>query len=520
MATNGADTAAHTSRHEHWSSRLGFILAATGSAVGLGNIWKFPYVTGENGGGAFVLVYLVCIALIGLPIMMAEVLIGRRGQQSPIYSMRAVARAEGASSAWQVIGWSGVVAGFIILSFYSVIAGWSLAYIFEAASGAFVGADAKGIGEIFEGLLGDPVRLLFWHTLFMGMTIFVVAGGVRAGLERAVSVLMPAFFLLMLVLVGYAAVATGKFGEGAAFLFRPDFGKLTGEAILVAMGQAFFSLSLGMGVMLAYGSYLPQGISIGRSVSAICIADTLVALIAGLAIFPLVFAHNLEPGAGPGLVFQTLPLALGQMGGGVFFGALFFLLLVVAGWTSSISILEPTVQWMEERFVMRRVKAALFAGLCAWVLGLATVFSFNLWAEFKRWVEFDFWEKTPFDLLDYLTSNIMLPLGGLLFALFAGWKMARASTREELGVGDGVGFKLWRFLVRYVSPVGIGLVLLHSMGILEPLGVLAAEALDFMKAGSWRWVIFSATVAGAIGFALGVGLSILLDKIPRLRRHI
>nr|VFK61100.1 MAG: neurotransmitter:Na+ symporter, NSS family [Candidatus Kentron sp. TC] len=514
MIKNGADTVTPASRREHWSSRWGFVLAATGSAVGLGNIWKFPYVTGENGGGAFVLVYLTCIALIGLPIMMAEVLIGRRGQRSPIYSMRMVAKAEGVSSGWRVIGWSGVVAGFIILSFYSVIAGWSLAYILEAGSGAFVGVDARGIKEIFGGLLGSPGRLLFWHTIFMGMTIFVVAGGVRAGLERAVSVLMPAFFILMLVLVGYAAVATGKFGEGAAFLFRPDFGKLTGESILVAMGQAFFSLSLGMGVMLAYGSYLPRGVSIARSVSTICIADTMVALIAGLAIFPLVFAHGLEPGAGPGLVFQTLPLALGRMGGGVLFGILFFLLLVVAGWTSSISILEPTVQWMEERFGMRRVGATLLAGMCAWVLGLATVFSFNLWAEFKLW------GKTPFDMLDYLTSNIMLPLGGLLFALFAGWRMARVSTREELGMGDGLGFLLWRFLVRYVSPVGIGLVLLHSLDVLAPMGIWAGEALDFLKAGPWRWVIFSATVAGAIGFGLGVGLSILLDKIPRLRRRI
>lgn len=447
-------------RHENWSSRLGFILAATGSAVGLGNIWKFPYVTGENGGGAFVLVYLACIVLIGLPVMMAEVLIGRRGQRSPIHSMREVALREDTAPGWQVAGWSGVVAGFIILSFYSVIAGWSLSYILEAASGAFVEADVQGIKGIFEGLLGSPGRLLFWHTVFIGMTIFVVAGGVRAGIERAVSILMPTFFILMLVMVGYAAVATETFWEGAAFLFRPDFGKLTGESVLMAMGQAFFSLSLGMGVMLAYGSYLPKTVSIGRSVFAICVADTLVALIAGLAIFPLVFAHGLEPGAGPGLVFQTLPMALGRMGGGVFFGTLFFVLLAVAAWTSSISILEPTVQWMEERFGMRRFGAAVLAGVAAWVLGLATVFSFNLWSEFTLW------GKTPFELLDYLTSNIMLPLGGVLFALFAGWKMSKTSTRDELGVrGNAFGFRAWRFLVRYVSPLGIGLVLLHSLGI-------------------------------------------------------
>ncbi|MBT8420673.1 MAG: sodium-dependent transporter [Gammaproteobacteria bacterium] len=459
MMENNNGTGTRIFHRERWSSRLGFILAATGSAVGLGNIWKFPYITGENGGGAFVLVYLACIFMIGLPIMMAEVLIGRRGQRSPIHSMRFVASKEGASPGWQIVGWSGVMAGFIILSFYSVIAGWSLAYIFEAASGVFVGSNAESVADIFGNLLGSPGRLLFWHTVFMSMTLLVVASGVRAGIERAVSVLMPAFFVLMLVLVGYAAVATNTFGEGVAFLFRPDFSKLSGETVLIAMGQAFFSLSLGMGVMLAYGSYLPESVSIGRSVFTICVADTLVALIAGLAIFPLVFAHGLEPGAGPGLVFQTLPLAFGQMGGGVLFGTLFFILLVVAGWTSSISILEPTVQWMEERFKTRRVTTTLLAGVAAWSLGLATVFSFNVWSGFKLW------DKTLFGLLDYLTSNIMLPLGGLLFALFAGWIMARSSTCEELGMDDYLGYKFWRFLVRYVAPVGIGLVILHSLGI-------------------------------------------------------
>nr|VFJ54266.1 MAG: neurotransmitter:Na+ symporter, NSS family [Candidatus Kentron sp. DK]VFJ55822.1 MAG: neurotransmitter:Na+ symporter, NSS family [Candidatus Kentron sp. DK] len=459
MIGNSNSTGAGGFRHEHWSSRLGFILAATGSAVGLGNIWKFPYVTGENGGGAFVLVYIACIFLIGLPIMMSEALIGRRGQRSPIHSMAIVAKEEGASSGWQIVGWSGVVAGFIILSFYSVIAGWSLAYIFEAASGAFVDSSAETVSAIFGNLLADPARLLFWHTLFMMMTVFVVASGVRSGIERAVSVLMPAFFLLMLVLVGYAAIATDTFGKGLAFLFSPDFSKLSGETVLVAMGQAFFSLSLGMGVMLAYGSYLPKNISIGRSAFIICVADTLVALIAGLAIFPLVFAHGLEAGAGPGLVFQTLPLAFGQMGGGVLFGTLFFILLVVAGWTSSISILEPTVQWMEERFGVSRMITALLAGVAAWLLGIVTVLSFNLWAEFTLW------GKTPFDLLDYLTSNIMLPLGGLLFALFAGWIMTRNATRDELDMDDYLGYKLWRFLVRYIAPVGIGLIMLHSLGV-------------------------------------------------------
>jgi NSS family neurotransmitter:Na+ symporter len=284
--------------HGQWSSRWAFILAATGSAVGLGNIWKFPYITGEYGGGAFVLVYLFCVAIIGIPIMMAEVMLGRRGRQSPINTMRSLAKAEGRHGIWSWIGWMGVLAGFLILSYYSVIAGWGLAYVFRTGSGMMQAADSAGIKEIFGELVSDPEKLLAWHTCFMVLTMVVVARGVKKGLEKAVRFLMPLLLILLLVLVGYA-MNTGHFSEGVEFLFKPDLSKLTGGAILTAMGHAFFTLSLGMGAIMMYGSYLPENTSIARTSIIISIADTAVALLAGLAIFPIVFAFpELTPGAG------------------------------------------------------------------------------------------------------------------------------------------------------------------------------------------------------------------------------
>jgi NSS family neurotransmitter:Na+ symporter len=449
--------------HEYWSSRLGFVLAATGSAVGLGNIWKFPYIAGDNGGGAFVLVYLLCVAAIGVPIMMSEVLIGRRGGQSPMHSYVILARQEGRSRGWQAAGWSAVLASLLILSFYSVIGGWAIAYVLYAAGGIFDGVKADGVDKLFTDFLGRPGELLAWHTLFMVLTIAVVARGVKGGLERAVTVLMPALFILLLLLMVYAALSTGQFGRAAAFLFRPDFDKLSAEAVLAALGQAFFSLSLGAGIIIAYGSYLPKGISIARTATAICFADTAVALLAGLAIFPEVFASDLEASAGPGLIFQTLPIAFGRMPGGSVFGALFFLLLVVAAWTSSISLLEPAVEWMLEHRGIGRQVSAWAVGLVVWVVGIGSVLSFNLWSDVLLF------GRSVFESLDYLASNIMLPLNGLLSAVFAGWIMAKAATEDELAMGAGLGYSHWRFVVRYVAPVAVTTVLLSSSGFLALL---------------------------------------------------
>ena len=461
-----------TSIHGQWSSRLAFILAATGSAVGLGNIWKSPYITGENGGGAFVLVYLLCVCLVGIPVMMAEIMLGRRGRQSPINAMEWLARSEGVSPHWRLLGWSGVVAGFLILSYYSVIAGWALAYVFRAVGGAFEGLGPEGVKALFDRFVGDPEALLAWHTIFMVLTMIVVARGVRSGLERAVTLLMPALFVLLLILVGYA-LSTGAFGQGLDFLFKPDFGKLlfhcevvngrehcefSGSPVLIAMGHAFFTLSLGMGAIMVYGSYMPKGVSIARSSFVIAIADTLVALLAGMAIFPIVFANGLEPGAGPGLIFQTLPVAFGAMPGGRLFGTLFFVLLVFAAWSSAISLVEPAVAWLVENRGMSRVRASVWTGFWVWLCGLVTIFSFNIGRDWRLW------GKTGFDLLDYLTANIMLPLGGLCIALFAGWVMRRASSEDELAMGR-LGFGLWWGVIRYVSPLLVLVVFMHAIGV-------------------------------------------------------
>ncbi len=450
--------------HGMWSTRLAFILAATGSAVGLGNVWKFPYITGENGGGAFVLIYLLCVLFIGIPIMMAEILIGRRGRQSPINTMRTLAQAENRHGFWQLVGWGGMIAGFLIISYYSVIAGWALAYVFRAADGHFTALTGPEAEALFGDLVGDPERLLAWHTIFMVMTAIVVSRGVRSGLEQAVRFLMPALFLLLLALVGYA-LNTGQFMQGLEFLFVPHFEKLTAGAVITAMGHAFFTLSLGMGAIMMYGSYLDRHTSITRSAVLIALLDTLVALLAGMAIFPIVFANGLEPGAGPGLVFLTLPIAFGNMAGGLFFGTLFFILLVFAAWTSAISLIEPAVAWLVENQGMQRVRATVIVAILAWFLGILTILSFNQWA-FSFPFAGEVKSNGIFDLIDILTANFMLPLGGLAMAVFAGWMMARRSTLEELQLPDGWIYRSWRFAVRYISPLGVLLVFLHGMGVL------------------------------------------------------
>ena len=456
--------AKRTSLHGLWSSRMAFILAVSGSAVGLGNIWKFPYVAGANGGGAFVLFYLLCVALIGLPIMMAEILIGRRGRRNPVATMRIVGEEEGSRPGWALVGIMGVIAGIIILSFYSVIAGWSLSYIAHAALNRFAGADADLVTGLFGSMLGNWKVLALWHTLFMVITVWVVARGVERGLERAVRFLMPSLAVLMVALLGYAII-NGDFRAGAAFLLEPDFSKLTGEAMLAALGQAFFSLSIGMGAIMAYGAYLPEGTSIANTSISVVIADTAMALLAGLAIFPIVFAHAMDPGAGPGLIFQTLPLAFGNMVGGHLFGTLFFVLLTFAAWTSSIGLIEPAVAWSVETHGRSRVAAATVIGGIIWALGFLTILSFN---EFEHVKLFG---RTLFENLDHLSSNILLPLGGLFITVFAGWVMCKNSTAEELDLGTGAAYRSWRFLARWVAPAAVLLVFLHATGLLHFFGI-------------------------------------------------
>lgn len=445
-----------------WSSRFAFILAATGSAVGLGNIWKFPYITGENGGGAFVLVYLLCIAVIGVPIMMAEIYVGRSGRHNPIGSMRLVAERNLSSPAWRISAVIGMIAAFAILSFYSVIGGWAASYIGHAAMGDFTDGTADSIGKLFSGLLASPKQLLAWHTLFMALVILVVSRGLKGGLERAVTILMPALFVLLLIAVGYATT-TGHFGEAVSFLFTPNFEALTINSVLIALGHAFFTLSLGMAIMMAYGSYLGREVAVGRTAVSIALMDTVVALLAGLAIFPIVFANGLEASAGPGLIFQTLPLAFGNMPMGSLFGTLFFILLLFAAWTSGISLLEPVVEWVEENTRMGRTGSALVVGVLCWLLGIASILSLNVWADFAPLDMFARFEgKTIFDLLDFFTANILLPLSGLLTAIFVGWFVAKESLKADLDLSNGT-FTLWLNFLRFVTPVAVVIVFVYNL---------------------------------------------------------
>ena len=459
-----------TSIHGYWSSRFAFVLAAAGSAVGLGNIWKFPYMVGENGGGAFVLLYLLCIALFGIPVMMSEVLLGRRGRSSPVNTMTTVAIEEKRSSAWRLLGLMGVLAGFLILSYYSVVAGWALAYVVETATGTFSGVSSEQAGEVFNNLISNPRRLLFWHSVFVFLTMVVVVRGVSKGLETAVRILMPALFILIFIMIGYAMLY-GDFIESLKFLFAPDFTKLSPEVVLKAMGQAFFSLSLGMGAIMMYGSYLPDDASIATTSIQVAFTDTLVAILAGLAIFPIVFVNDLEAGQGPGLIFNTLPLAFGQMSGGLIFGTLFFILLVFAAWTSAISLIEPAVAWLVEKLSITRMTSSVICGVVTWVVGLGTVYSFNTWSKIELFNGTFLDGKSFFDLLDYLTSNIMLPLGGILICIFAAWLISEKSRREELRIKHEGAYKLWRFLARYITPIGVILIFLHVLGVLEKLNI-------------------------------------------------
>ncbi|MBT8091472.1 MAG: sodium-dependent transporter [Gammaproteobacteria bacterium] len=455
MPGNQGDNAKRTSLHGHWSSRMAFVLAVTGSAVGLGNIWKFPYIAGQNGGGAFVLVYLVCVIVIGMPVMMSEILIGRRGRRNPVTTMELLGKEEGGSGQWRWVGMIGVVGGVLILSYYSVIAGWTLAYTVKSATGVFVDASAEAVSQNFNRFVGDWRLVGLCHTAFMALTISVVARGVERGLEQAVRFMVPALLLLLLLLLGYS-MTSGFFQQGVAFMFTPDFEKLTWNSVLAALGQAFFTLSIGMGAIMAYGAYLPEETSITGASASVVAADTAIAMLAGLAIFPLVFANNLNPGDGPGLVFDTLPLAFGQMAGGVFFSTVFFVLLSFAAWTSAIGLMEPSVAWIVERFSRTRAQAAVMIGLLIWLIGLGSVLSFNVLADVK------FLAGTLFDNIDYLTSNIMLPSGGLLIVIFAGWVMCRNSTSDELG-SSGRWFTTWRVLARYIAPIGILLVLVNAI---------------------------------------------------------
>jgi NSS family neurotransmitter:Na+ symporter len=429
-----------------WTGHVGFVLAAAGSAIGLGNIWMFPYRTGTNGGAAFVLVYIGAVLTIGIPLLLAEVAIGRYTKRNPVGAFRAFRPGSG----WPLLGWLGVGAGFVILSYYAVVAGWALEYTWRCAFGGLSEIESAGVAEFFGALTSSGGRQVVEQALFMLMTIAVVSRGIEAGIERASRILMPALLGLMLVLLGYSLTSAGA-QQGLAFLLNPRFDELRWSGVLAALGQAFFSLSLGMGAMITYGSYLADDEPLVRPAFLIAAMDTLMAVLAGLVIFPLVFAFGLEPGAGPGLIFITLPKAFSQMPAAGFLATAFFALVLFAALTSAISLLEVVVAFVIDEVRITRAAASWGAGTLIFAMGVpsAVVPGF-------------------LDAVDGLASNWMLPCGGLLIALFAGWALtgeeALAAYRGRSGFETG--FRVWRLCVRYLAPTAVAIILLQNVGVI------------------------------------------------------
>ena len=448
---------------ESWSGRLAFVLASIGAAVGLGNIWKFPYTLGSSGGSAFVLVYVLAILLVATPIMLAEMIIGRRAHRSAPSAMRELAEQQGTSRHWALVGWMGLFALFLVLSFYSVIAGWTAAYLVKIGSGSMSGLSPQEVGGDFGAFLHNPGQMVFWHAVFTGATVYIVSRGVRIGLERLVRILMPALFITLLALVVNSAI-TGDFAAALDFLFTADLSKITPAVVLAAVGQAFFSVNVGVGAVLTYSAYLPKDVNLFRSAITVAAGDTLVALLAGLAIFPIVFSNGLDPTEGPGLIFVTLSTAFAEMPGGSIVGAGFFLMIIFAALTSSISMLETMTARFNEVRGMSRTRASLLLGTGTFLLGLVTIFSFSTWEHtYPLGMLAVFANKTPFDLIDYLVSNILMPLGGMLYALFAGWWLSREISLDEIGLDDGGLFKLWLLLVRIIAPLAVAAVFVFNL---------------------------------------------------------
>ncbi len=437
--------------HENWSSRWAFLMASVGFAVGLGNIWRFPYVAGENGGSAFVLVYLACVFGIGVPILIAELFVGRRGKMSPPLAMRNVATAEGRHKGWQLVGHMGLLAAFTIEIVYAVVVGWVLWYLFKAISTGFDGYDSVIAEAEFGAVLADPTGMLFWTLIGLAITGYIIYSGVQGGIEKAVTILMPVLFGLLAVLAIYNVFAGGM-TKALVWLFEPDFSRIKPEVFLIAVGQAFFSIGVAMGGMMTFGAYLPKTVSIPGSVLIIVIADTVVALLAGLVIFPAVFNNGLDPAAGAGLIFQTLPVAFAQMPGGYGFSIAFFLLLSVAGITSMVGLVESVTAWMEDHHGFARHKSALIVVGSVAVLSVVSALSYNVLADFK------IADLTINDLMDFFSNQVLLPLGGLLIAVFVGWFVSRDASVEELEFSSPLLFKLWHVLVRYVVPPAVAVI--------------------------------------------------------------
>lgn len=433
---------AQEAHREHWGSRIGFILAAAGSAVGLGNIWRFPYITGKYGGAAFVLVYLALIFIVGFSVMLAEMAIGRKAQLNAVGSFQKLR-----GGAWPIVGWMGVLAGFMILSFYGVIGGWTIKYFIWSFTGLMGDAAAGKAGDVFGAFVTNTPQVIMYQAIFMLITIWVVYKGIGEGIEKYCKILMPALFVILLILIVRSVTLEGA-GKGLEFYLKPDFSKLTGESFAAALGQAFFSLSLGMGCMITYGSYVDKQTTLPGAAIQVCVIDTMVAVLAGLAIFPAVFAFGVDAGAGPGLTFVTLPSVFAKMAGSSIWSALFFLLLFIAALTSAISLLEVVAAYVIDKG-WARPKAAVIMGLLIFALGVPSAMSLTGAPKIAG--------KDFLDAMDFLSSNVLLPLGGVFIALFVGWFWTADARREVTNEGThSFGMmEPWIWVCRVIAPLGI-----------------------------------------------------------------
>lgn len=438
-----------------WSNPLLFILAAAGSAVGLGNIWKFPYMAGMNGGGAFVLIYLCCIFLIGLPIFVAELYIGQQSQANAVTAFETLHRK---NTPWKTIGIMGVVTAYLIMSFYCVVGGWVLDYGWHSLLNKFASSGSEKISNNLSELLSNPWRQIFWHFIFLGITVYVVANGIKKGIEIASKILMPALSLLLLALLVRSFFLPG-FSEAARFLFTPDTAKIDGKVVLEAVGQAFFTLSLGMGCMITYGSYLKKKENLFKVALAVSFVDTLIALLAGFVVFAIVFSYSFEPGGGPALIFKTLPLLFAKMPGGYFIAVAFFLLISFAALTSSFSLLEVVVAWHVEKHGLTRRQSAITGGIIIFGFGVLTSLSNNILSSVKI-TGYNF-----FDFFDKLTSSLFMPLGGIFIAVFYGWflgpKAVQATAEKSRFLNHFYLIFLWT--VRVVAPIAVAIMLVNGL---------------------------------------------------------
>lgn len=447
-------------KSDTWGSRFGFIMAAVGSSVGLGNFWRFPYTAGENGGGAFILIYLVCVIAIGLPVLIGELSLGRKAGMSSVEGIQSLARKAGKTDNWGIMGWIGVFASTFIVSFYMVISAWILAFVIQAIGGQFAGITAEQSGANFEKTISSQGAMMGFLLLFLLANVFIVGRGVKGGIEKAASILMPAFFIMLLGVVGFALM-TGDVAKTASFLFSPDFSKVNFSTFLAALGQACFSLSIGSVLMLTYGSYLSRDTNIPRASFMIAGTDTFVAIIAGLAIFPIVFQAGLDPAGGPGLFFVSLPVAFGAVPGGDIIAMVFFSLALFAAFTSSISLFEVSVSWLEERHGVSRMGAAMGMGFILYLVGVSYIYSTGY-----------------LDFIDFVTGNVLLPLGALLVAVFIGWILPKTDMKSEIE-NEGL-HKIWYLAMRYFAPIFVGIILVFGFldGLQGTFGVTMPSFLE------------------------------------------